>query len=320
MRRIPIALAVLSCAPWAAPGPATAASVRTLHAQRVATGGTWLGQAGATSIAFRNSASGPAAVTLTDAGRKAVVPAPAGCTATAVGGGRIAYACGAVAQTDPGSMLQPLAVTSLIGRQAVRLQRTLHAGADGSLPGSPEAVGDQWIRTGTAGYHGPFVDYFNWRTGEQRWGEPLDPHRVVDLDAPDLTTPLCSPLQAFPDPEPFAPPMDQLLPVTVRAPWVLVVTPRRAELHRCGTAEPVTLPAPFGAAAEVSPMLGDGWLAQPIFRGGTPSRVELLRLADRRRFTIRTTGYVGAVTHGRLYLLSGLTGQETISIVSLPRR
>ncbi|HEY6758424.1 MAG TPA: hypothetical protein VI318_03005 [Baekduia sp.] len=321
MRKTFIALVVVSgvMAIAAVPSLATAAAVTPLRPQRVVTGATWLGQADARSIGYRTAASGGVAVRVTDAGRTAVVPAPEGCTATAIGGGRVAYACGAVTQVDPNTMAQPLAVTSLTGGAVVRVTRNEPLGASADEATSPPgAVGNQWIWFSTSGYHGPFDSYYNWRTGELRYGQPLDPLRTLDLDAPDLATPLCSPLRSV-RAETQATESPRMLPVTVRKPWVLIDTQAHAELHRCGTAKPVALPAPFGAE-DLDPVLGDGWLAQPIWRGPGIRSVELLRLSDRRRFTIRTTASVGALTHRRLYLRSGTTGNETISMVSLPRR
>ena len=76
-----------------------------------------------------------------------------------------------------------------------------------------------------------------------------------------------------------------------------------AALYRCGTANPVTLPGPFS-----SPVLGDGWVGQLSRRvRGTEWTVDLMRLSDRRRFTVRTMSAAARssgslmFTHGRLY-------------------
>jgi hypothetical protein len=293
-----------------APAGAAAGAPRALTPHEVAPATVWLGTPDATTVAYRTPASG-AAILRTDTGRVARVPAPGGCSARAAGGGRIAYVCGpevrterAVAGTKLVGVTRPLAVTSTTGGDVVRLDQWLHEDAAGGYAEEPFAVGARWIRSRNRGYHDHdgYVD-LNWRTGEQREGDLADPRRVSDLNAPELTAPLCAPLRAevlpLGDITPGGSVSQQ--PVVVRGRWVLIAhatEPVTAKLHRCGTAAPLKLPAGFDL-----PVLGDGWLAQSHRNG-----VHLLRLSDNHQFRVPRVRVAQAsdlqlsLTKGRLYV------------------
>jgi hypothetical protein len=309
-----------------APVNVAAGAPRALTPHEVAPAAVWLGTPDATTAAYRTPASG-SAILRADAGRVTTVPAPDGCSARAAGGGRIAYVCGPAAQTERvvagttlGGVTRPLAVTSTTGGDVVRLDQWLHADAAGLYAAEPFAVGAQWIRSRNRGYHDHdgYVD-LNWRTGEQREWDLTDPRRVSDLNAPELTAPLCAPLRAevlpLGDISPGGVVRQQ--PVTVRGRWVLI-THATVTLHRCGTAAPVKLPSGFDL-----PVLGDGWVAQSHRNG-----IHLLRLSDKRQFRVpRVTSAQAndlqlSLTKGRLYVgMSVATGgNRRLLTVRLPRR
>jgi hypothetical protein len=294
----------------AAPTAHAAQKTTTLTAHQVAPHATWLGAADITTAAFRVSDGGPA-ITRTDAGRVTTVPSPDGCQAVAAGGGRIASVCGDDRRPNgPGAWdLRHLAVTDLAGGEVVSRDQTIAVPSTNVLPDDPVAVGAQWIASPW-----PLMPdevrnvYVNWRTGEQRILVPSGPD-PIDLDAPDLSTPLCAPLKAASAPKSGPDPVPTY-PVTANGRWVLITTslaPERSTLHRCGTAGPVAVPAGFAA-----PILGDGWLAERHSDG-----THLLRLSDRRR--LRVPGFMGELalhfTKGRLY---ATTGDGRLLTVRLP--
>jgi hypothetical protein len=330
MTHMKLLLTFTVAAMLAAPAGASAGTPRALTPHEVAPATVWLGTPDATTAAYRTPASG-SAILRADAGRVTTVPAPDGCSARAAGSGRIAYVCGpavqterAVAGTTLGGVTRPLAVTSTTGGDVVRLDQWLHADAAGIYAEEPSAVGERWIRSRNGGYHDHdgYAD-LNWRTGEQREWDLTDPRRVSDLDAPELTAPLCAPLRAE-----VLPPADispggvvRQQPVTVRGRWVLIThatEPVTATLHRCGTAAPVKLPSGFDL-----PVLGDGWLAQSHRNG-----IRLLRLSDNRQFRVpRVTSAQASdlqlsLTKGRLYVGMPVAtgGNRRLLTVRLPRR
>lgn len=321
MRKTLIAAALLATATLPTTTAAAATKTRALTAHQVAPRAAWLGTPDAATAAFRTVDPGPA-VTRTDAGAVATVPAPDGCGAGAAGGGRIAYVCGTDSYVPDGMgtwFVRHLAVTSTTGGEVVRLDQRTAVGADGLNPSALGTIGAQWIRSIWAEYHAIGYVYVNWRTGEQRQGQPTDPAHPDDLDAPGLTGTLCAPLKAVVQPvDQYANVDVRMPPVTVRGRWVLItrsLSPARATLHPCGRAAAVALPAGFGA-----PVLGDGWLAQQHADG-----VHLLRLSDRRQF--RVPGMKDArvlhFTKGRLYSegrLDDAGGAGALHTVVLPKR
>jgi hypothetical protein len=304
MRTVLIAaVGLIAISPSASPAASTVPAVRVLHAHRVAEDAFLLGQADATTVAFRAPSSGSVVVMRGDDGAVTTVTAPSGCLARAAGGGRLAYSCGVDTPTaDGGGVVHHLAVTSLAGDDAVRVDAVGTVNYDGTWAGAPTGVGAQWIRAPDGCYHcGAWWEDVNWRTGEVRETHQGDPRAYEDLDVPALTAPLCPPLRATRAPADRDEP--PLTTVTVRGRWVVIRRGQGATLYRCGTANPVTLPAPFS-----SPVLGDGWVGQLSRRvKGTRWTADLLRLSDRRRFAVRAMS--GAArssgslmfTHGRLY-------------------
>ncbi|HET6506288.1 MAG TPA: hypothetical protein VFG42_05835 [Baekduia sp.] len=193
-------------------------------------------------------------------------------------------------------------MTDVKGGEVVRLVQRTPGGANAMGPSKPAVVGTQWISSPEYDYHYYFDIYTNWRTGEVRRVNPTD-GTVPDLDAASGAGRLCAPLKPVVS-------QDRVdwgggpstLPVTARGRWALIqdrADPEKPHfrLFRCGSAKAVALPAGF-----TQPVLGDGWLAQA--RG---TRVDLLRLADRRAFRVSASSWPDTLhfTHDRLYLRSG---------------
>jgi hypothetical protein len=298
-----VAAALCAATAWAA------APAGTLRAQRLGAAKDirWLGQAGPNAVAWRPPTWDPApAVVRYDDGRLQTVPAPTGCGAWAAGSGRVAYDCGED-RTPDGGLIRHLAVTSLTGDEIVRLDAHTKVNDDGGSPIGPDYVGAQWIRTANGCYHcGSWWEDVNWRTGEVRETYNTDPRLVADLDAPGLLVSLCAPLQAVPRPS-----VEESWPlydVTVRDGWAVIEHPPgqiRATLYRCGSSRPVRL-FPDGA-----PVLGDGWVGQSWKTKRHGWILQLVRLADLRRFAVTglpahfgRTGSLRiiAFTRGRAYL------------------
>jgi hypothetical protein len=311
MRAVLIAAAgLIAVSLGVSPAMAASSAVRVLDAHRVAKDAFALGQADATTVAFRAPWSGSVVVMRGDDGAVRTVRAPSGCVARTAGGGHVAYSCGAdTPSADGGGVVHHLAVTSLSGDDAVRLDAVGVVNYDGTWADAPTGVGAQWIRAPNGCYHcGAWWENVNWHTGQVRETHEGDPRMYGNLDTPALMVPLCPPLRAARAPaDRYEPP---LTTVTVRGRWVVIRRGQSATLYRCGTANPVTLPAPF-----TSPVVGDGWVGQlSRWRKGTGWTVDLLRLLDRRRFTVRATPAAARssgslmFTHRRLY--TSITGSH----------
>ena len=316
---------------------AGSAEAATLRAHRVLAADDvhWLGQAGPDAVAWRTKGFEEApAIVRYDDGRVATVPAPAGCDAQTVGSGRVGYICGIDEVAGQPRVIRHVAVSSLAGDDIARIDAEVPInGPTGHYPVNPAAVGDQWIRSLNGDYHsGEWWEDINWHTGEVRENHEPDLTQVADLDAADLMVPLCAPLRAVPIPSPD----DSLSrwPVTVHGRWALIDHNYSwngdwTSLYRCGSSKPVHL---FPAATSGTPSLGDGWAGQAWTLKPRGWRVEIVRLADRRRVVVSglpRLGRGGSVsltfTAGRAYLVSHIDhkidrAEDVVFTVKLPAR
>ncbi|WCB94553.1 hypothetical protein DSM104299_03290 [Baekduia alba] len=291
MHKTLIALAALiaSMAITSAASGATT-PVRALKAHTVTASGIWAGQADARTVAFRAPWAPGATVLRADDGTVATAPAPSGCSATAAGGGRLAYWCGA----DDQAGAHHLAVTALTGAEVVRLDAPSRLEGQGEAT-QPKQVGAQWIVRRNDFMHEPErYEAVNWRTGATQTVIPSG-EQILDPDLPGLLTPLCAPvhvISAVDEGDTGGP----LVPVAARGRWVLQGSDSqnsvRPALYRCGSSKRVLLPDGFN-----HPVLGDGWVGQEDAVQDVP-RVKLFRLADRRLFTVTGLPKLGVADNG----------------------
>jgi len=337
MRKLTLSLLTLAVAVATVAGPAAAAPMRVLHPHQVAGWVRWLGPVDATHVAFgyiRADSTDLRDVTMAvrdDSGGLTTFPPPAGCWSMAAGGGHIAFQCGYPDRSTP-DPVWPASVMSATGDE--------RSDVDAHLPGLISRVGTQWIQIdqGTDGnWTTPMRSaLLDWRTGEERAADPTDPAVRMDADAASGVSPLCAPLRSVPRSPAMRPFGLSLLPVVVHAPWALVTTDdgivgdphsgsvvfrgAHTTLRRCGAAGPVAVPKAFGRDA----VLGYGWLGANVRVNGR-RRIDLMRLADGRRFTVPGRGAL-SFTGGRLYIFDrpGKTTTDyhegSVATVQLPRR
>lgn len=294
-------------------GAAASSSAATLQAHQVTAGGVAFGAPDATTFAYTTDGAGAtAAVTLRgDDGRIRTVAAPAGCRLTGAGAGVLAGLCG---RTDAaGTSTLDLFTQRLDGTVADRITAVVTAdNANAFGPGGPLRAGTRWLALPNGAKDDPdgWITVVDRRTGEAHdvHGRDLDARQYVDLDATTPTAKLCAPLKrATVDP----------LGVDVRGRWALVkLSGTRSALRRCGTSKPAALPTGFRPRA-----LGDGWVAGVTPVAGHAARLDLVRLSDRRRFSV--TGVPAArktltITRGRVYAYQ--SGSPGISTIKLPQR
>jgi hypothetical protein len=291
MRKLTIALGVALLALTTAT-QASASSTSTLRPRLIGTDVGWVRQADVTTVAYGARARGAGAMTVDDGGAVRAVPSPPGCFALTAGSGHLFYDCGEEFDWSTEIDHRHGRVTDLVGAEQARLDYDVRSvGADGSAPSDAVAIGEQWFRLSATCHHCDVWSMdFNWHTGEKREIGRHDPALSEDLDAPLLTVPLCRPLrQSLPPSHDFES-WPVMLPIEVHRPYALVDTAVQAPdgssserwtLRRCGSSRPVTVPTgtqPFA--------LGDGWVALWRQRPRDGSRLELLRLRDRRRFAV----------------------------------
>lgn len=295
-----------------APAPA-----RTLHAHRVSATADWVGTADSATVAYK-PVRDPGVVLRSDDGRTRAVAAPDGCAITAAGSGLLASSCGqSDFLSDGRSVMSSLAVSRLDGTLVARFDARLQADSNnGTVPGEPAAVGQQWIRLPDGGTHaGHWWTDVDWQQpGRVAMSAQTDGVMVDDLDDDRLQEPLCPPLRRT---WRGAPDMDGLpgyFAAEVRGPWVLLENATGHSLHHCGLVRPVKLPKAFEPR-----VLGDGWVAGFTWVVQGVPRIDVVRLSDRRRFVVAgisprvDTGLT--LTRGRLYAYG-----EGIFTVKLPRR
>jgi hypothetical protein len=286
-----IAAVALCTLAAATPAPASASGVSTVRPRLLGADVGWVARADATTVAYGARERGAGAMTVDDGGAVRAVPSPAGCFALTAGSGHLFYDCGEEFDWSTEIDHRHGRVTDLDGAEQARLDYDVRSiGADGAAPSDAAAIGEQWFRLYATCHHCDTwsIDY-NWHTGQVREVGLHDPALFEDLDAPLLTVPLCRPLRQNP-----APPHDfenwpVMLPVEVHRPWALVgvatETPtgyqEASTLRRCGSSRPVAMPAGTSPFA-----LGDGWVALWRKKPRSGSRLELLRLRDRRRFAV----------------------------------
>lgn len=309
MRKIPVLFTALTIALLAMAGPAPAAAPKpgTIRVHAMQAQASWVWVAGPRTIAYTAGRPGSGFVTLGDDGTVRSVPAPAGCTGDAGGSGHLVFGCVLSTDARTGVQTREERVTDLRGAEQARVTYAeVPNPVDSGLFGGPVAMGEQWLHAEGSCYHcGVLTADVNWHTGEVRRTESADPSRYADLDAPDLSTPLCAPLRAegLPDGAETEP---AVLPyVDVHGRWALLGTwasgpdgPRSTKrLWRCGSARPVDL------GAGVTPVaLGDGWVATQTAPAHRSPRLDLVRLRDRRRFTL--PGVPGRITRSPRVALS----------------
>jgi hypothetical protein len=275
----------------------SAASSADLRAHQVSTTAIPVGVADATTLAYRPTDLPSAPLVLRgDDGTTRTVPAPAGCALTGVGSGLLAGVCGQVNGTD--TSVLDLVVTGLDGVPVARLSATVTAdNANLFTDFRPAAVGRTWLAIPNGGKDTPpWTTVVDWHTGESSDVTP-NAAEALDLDRAEPVAPRCG----------------------TRGRLVLVEREDETfALRRCGSSKPVALPRGFRPSA-----LGDGWVAgSTIVRHRL--RVDLVRLADRRRFTLAGVPGVAVdpaegtmlLTHGRLYASGGMG----IVTVRLPGR
>lgn len=308
MRKTFIAMTIATVA--LATGGATASAAtatRTLKAHVVATDARWVGAATATMAAYRVDG---AIRTRTDDGLAHTIPMPEGCDVTAAGSGLLAGECGPMTPNpDLSTGTLHLGVWRLDGSEVTRFDVTSHediANGYGSSP--PLEVGAEWIGLADSSKISSWWEYVNWRTHEVRQVYGTDARKISDVNRPELDAALCAPVTRVVFRGPKSHPT--YLDAVVRWPYVLLATREGATLRRCGGKAHVSLPEGFEPVT-----LGYGWVA-----GWDETRLQLVRLSDRRRFTV--SGVKGMVnltlTRGRLYTYSR-TVPGTVRTVTLPK-
>lgn len=320
---LPIALGALAAAALL-PATAPAAAPQRLAAPAVHAPGTVLGAADRETLAVR--AADGSVVLLGDDGARPHAPAVVGCTADAVGSGRIAFDCADVpapgAPPEQQRRVRTVVVTDLVGAEEGRVSVPYAYGLNPA-----RAVGAAWVEHLAPDPNGKVPGmpvWTSWRTGEQRTLDDKDPAIHADLDRPGLAAPYCAGMRAQPIPGgngSFAAP---LRPVQYRAPWALVDTrvgaprpsnPVRHVLRRCGLARAATAPASLTTASVAT--LGEGWVAWRA-RGGNAATLQLLRLRDRRRFVAPAAG-VGTVVLTARSAWVAAPDSASLRRIALPR-
>lgn len=293
---------------------ANAAPVRTLKPHEVASWVRWLGAIDDTRVAYgrlgddSSRQADTQMVVRPDAGPSTTFAPPAGCTSWAPGSHRFLFSCG-FANTPQTPVREHLAVTSATGDEVARVDRTVAGVAYG--------VGTEWIevlRETDGNWTTPAGEtLLNWHTGEAKDVDPTDAGTVIDPDSATGLSALCPGVRAVPRRAETRVFRLSNLPVWTVGSFALVQTtdgvvgdPKSGSvvigdvtmsLHRCGSSKPVTLPSDFRNGAT----LGYGWLATSVERNGR-SVTDLIRLSDRRRFTVPMTGAMTFTRH-RLYLM-----------------
>jgi hypothetical protein len=306
---------------------AAPASATTLHAHRVTAQGSWLGQADATTGAYAAVGYGaPSAVLRSDDGTSRTVAAPAGCGITAAGSGLLAGECGrpSFLPAAGGPVQLHLFVARLDGTPVARLEAVGRGDvAAGIAPSPPSGIGSQWISSPNGAKHnGSWTEAVNWRTGEVRESYSDDPAKVDDLDQAALGAPLCAPLKRVSRGEPDFDRFPIHFGVDVHGSWALLQESDTAfTLRHCGLPRPVALPKGFLPRA-----LGDGWVAGFTKVAHRSPRLDVIRLADRRRFSVAgvpgtitrpTSATTLDLTRGRLYAFGATPGP--IYTIKLPK-
>jgi hypothetical protein len=329
MRKILIILgAALGVLAFAAPAPAS--SLVTVTPRLLGTDVGWVARADATTVAYGAARRGAGAMTIADTGAVRAVPSPAGCFALTAGSGHLFYGCGEEFDWSTGIDHRHGRVTDLAGVEQARLDYDVpSAGADGAAPSSASAIGEQWIHLYATCYHcGSWSLDYNWHTGAMRLVRGHDARLFEDLDAPLLTVPICAPLSLAKEPDTESTGAPVFLGVQVDRPWVLLESATGPEpeggftyrwrLRRCGSSRPVAMPPGTNPFA-----LGGGWVALWRTHPRHGSRLELLRLRDRRRFTV--AGFWGrqppqvVLTAGRAVIRGDAVSAGSAYTLRLPR-
>jgi hypothetical protein len=321
MRKSFVAMTVIAVALSAA--PAAPAGAADLRAHQMTARANVFGMVDDTTFAYSEPRPGGiTAVALRgDDGRTRTVLAPDGCRLSGAGQGLLTGECGT---TAVGSSAETVAlfVQRPDGTVVTRLSATISADlANGGGGVAPRAIGDRWIDLPNGAKDSPpWTTAVDWHNGEVRddLGLPTGPpdaRHLLDLDAPGLVVPLCSPLRRYPGLSFEG--TTSWADAIVRGRWALLQNPDETfVLRRCGSSRPVALPKGFVPSA-----LGDGWVAGTTRIAHRSPRVDVVRLSDRRRFTV--AGVPGqmvnygtlSLTRARLY-----ASYDGVFTVKLPGR
>jgi hypothetical protein len=233
--------------------------------------------------------------------RRTVAPPTAQCSFWAAGTGRLVWDCGAT-----------IVVTDLHGGDAHQQPNPFYApDADVQASFQIDQVGSDWVGGVVVEARAQDGSYWlNWRTGAQRSdSDDVSPTAFPDLGAPGLFTPLCAGARRLPNRSNRSGAWGS---ARAAGHWVVTSTDTydsidrrvpRADLHRCGTRDAITI---RGVAAYA---LSASWLAwSDNLRAG---RISLRHLRDGRiwhRFlgepladqsVVLTDRYVYSGTHRR---------------------
>jgi hypothetical protein len=128
----------------------------------------------------------------------------AGCErVAAVGADRLLRVCGQDASTYS---LPDMDLVHLPTGAHEEMSRPSQDGCSGGDSNEPRAVGSQWVKVVSRGYHWTGWCFFNWRSGTVEYdSQQPQPQDVPDLDEPELRSQLCTPLRrrTNPNPDPY---------------------------------------------------------------------------------------------------------------------
>jgi hypothetical protein len=328
-----VLITVLACSASAA---SAATATRTLNPHLLSARAGWVGQFDATTLAYGARTVGSGIQVLSDgtgAPRTVAAPAgPQGCAGTAAGSRHLLFTC-ELGYTDAVDNRRAV-VTAPDGTVQASVDYALPiAGADGTAPGYPDAIGDQWIHHAASCHHcSEWSEDLNWHTGEVRRPDLRALTSYEDVNAAGLLTPLCAPLSQMPAPDIDFASLPQTLGVQISGKWVLqgVAIPGPYgnptlgwQLRHCGTTKVYKMPTGTSPVA-----LAGGFVVLMRLKSRTDERasMELLRLRDRRVFRVGGTwsGYdlgehVAATAH-RLLILGDALNNRSLWSVILPQR